>query len=68
MASEARRFTISVTPGMEAELDAVRKKHYCDATQNEMLKDLITRGLNSLKNDDGSGQSASEKREQEDGK
>lgn len=49
MATDLRRFTISVTPGMEAELDSVKKEYYHRGTQNEMIRDLIIRGLASLK-------------------
>ncbi len=51
MATDLKRFTISVTPGMEAALDSARKEHYCKETRNDMFRDLINRGLASLKNE-----------------
>ena len=48
MATDMRRFTISVTHNMDMELDeAKRETHYKD-TQNEMIRDLIMRGLQNL--------------------
>ena len=52
MAAERKRFTISVTPSMELDLDAARKARYDNGTQTEMLRDLIVRGLASLKAED----------------
>jgi hypothetical protein len=49
MAANGKRFTISVTSGMEAELDSVKKEYYDRETQNDMFRDLISRGLDSLK-------------------
>ncbi len=51
MAENIKRFTISVTSGMEAELDSVKKEYYDRETQNDMLRDLISRGLDSLKDE-----------------
>ena len=48
MATGLRRFTISVTPAMEIELGRARKERYYKVTQNEMIRDLIIRGLESL--------------------
>lgn len=48
MASDRKRFTISVTLKMEAELDLARQSCYGRRTQNDMLRDLILRGLASL--------------------
>lgn len=48
MNTNVKRFTISVTPGMENVLEAVKKEHYPEATQSDMLKDLITRGLDLM--------------------
>lgn len=53
MASEKKRFTISVTPSMEVDLDAAKKERYYKGTQTEMIRDLILRGLDSLKSEDG---------------
>ena len=49
MKTDLKRFTISVTPGMEAELDLAKKEYYYRGTQNDMIRDLISRGLDSLK-------------------
>ena len=51
MATNLKRFTISVTPDMEVELDSVKKELYYRGTQNDMIRDLINRGLASLKNE-----------------
>lgn len=48
MAVGLKRFTISVTPSLEVELKLVKKEFYCKDTQNEMIRDLIVRGLASL--------------------
>ncbi|MBQ8562369.1 MAG: hypothetical protein IJ443_00570 [Firmicutes bacterium] len=48
MSTELKRFTISVTPSMEAELDTAKKECYYKGTQNAMIRDLIVRGLASL--------------------
>ncbi len=48
MATELRRFTISITPVMEVALDKAKKERYYKATQNEMIRDLIVRGLGTL--------------------
>lgn len=49
MATDLKRFTISITPKMEAELDSAKQKRYYRGTQNDMIRDLITRGLATLK-------------------
>lgn len=51
MATDLKRFTISVTPSMEAELDSAKRERYYRGTQNDMIRDLINRGLASLKNE-----------------
>lgn len=51
MATELKRFTISVTPSMEAELDSAKKERYYRGTRNDMIRDLINRGLASLKDE-----------------
>jgi len=53
VATDLKRFTISVTPSMEAELDLAKKNRYYRGTQNDMIRDLINRGLESLKNESG---------------
>ena len=36
---------------MEAELDSAKKERYYRGTQNDMIRDLINRGLASLKDE-----------------
>ncbi len=48
MATEFKRFTISVPPSMEGELDHVKKELYYNVTQNGMIRDLIDRGLKTI--------------------
>jgi len=49
MATDLKRFSISITPAMEQDLDMVKKERYYMDTQSEMIRDLIARGLNTLK-------------------
>ena len=49
MATELKRFTISITQSMEADLDMAKKEKYYKGTQNDMIRDLICRGLAALK-------------------
>lgn len=51
MATDLKRFTISITPSMEIDLDTVKKERYCKETQSDMIRDLIARGLASLKSE-----------------
>lgn len=51
MATDLKRFTISITPSMEVDLDAAKKERYCKDTQSDMIRDLIMRGLASLKSE-----------------
>lgn len=46
MGTELKRFTISVSPDMESDLDMAKKEQYYKSPQSEMFRDLITRGLN----------------------
>lgn len=48
MATNMRRFTISITPNMDMELDKAKQKIYYKDTWNDMIRDLIMRGLQSL--------------------
>lgn len=48
MATELKRFTISVTPSMEISLDKAKQDRYYKDTQSDMIRDLINRGLASL--------------------
>lgn len=52
MATKLRRFTISIAPNMEEDLDMAKKEIYYKETQNDMIRDLIARGLKSLKDDE----------------
>lgn len=45
MATGLKRFTISISPKMEADLDSAKQRRYYRDTQNDMIKDLIVRGL-----------------------
>lgn len=49
MATELRRFTISITPKLDADLDSAKQMRYYRETQNDMIRDLIIRGLATLK-------------------
>ena len=53
MATELKRFTISITQSMEADLDMAKKEKYYKGTQNDMIRDLICRGLAALKAEEG---------------
>ncbi len=46
------KFTISIPENMEEELSVVKQKFYCQKTQTDMIRDLIRRGLESLKEDE----------------
>lgn len=52
MATDLKRFTISISPKMEADLDSAKQRRYYRDTQNDMIKDLIVRGLSVLENED----------------
>ena len=49
MKTNLKRFTISIPPETEADLDLVKQRLYYRNTHNDMLKDLIIRGLKTLK-------------------
>lgn len=48
MDTELKRFTISITPSMKFDLDVVKRERYYKVTRNDMMKDLIIRGLASV--------------------
>lgn len=48
MDTEIKKLTISISSNMELELDTVKRECYRESTQNDMMKDLIARGLASL--------------------
>ncbi len=49
MATKLKRFTISITTKMGADLDSVKQMRYYWGTRNDMIRDLIIRGLATLK-------------------
>lgn len=49
MATKMRRFTISITPDMDMELEELKQGIYSMNTQNEMIRDLLKRGLQNVK-------------------
>lgn len=49
MATDLKRFTISITDEMELDLNAEKKETYYAETQSEMMRDLIARGLVALR-------------------
>ena len=51
MKTKLKRFTISVTPEMEADLDWVKQRLYYRSTQNNMIKDLIALGLAAVESE-----------------
>lgn len=51
MATKMKRFTISIPFEMESKLEKVKQETYYKSTQNEMIRDLIKRGLMQLKNE-----------------
>lgn len=48
MATQLKRFTISVTPEMEEKLEKVKRELYYKETQNYMVRELISLGLKTL--------------------
>ncbi len=48
MDTKMKRFTISVTPELENRLDEVKNNEYWEVSRNEMIQDLIVRGLQTL--------------------
>ncbi|MEF9839436.1 MAG: hypothetical protein RR869_08780 [Lachnospiraceae bacterium] len=48
MATEMRRFTVSVSTDMDFKLDEAKKEIYYKSTQNKMIRDLLSRGLQNL--------------------
>ena len=53
MAKDLRRITISITPSMEVDLGQIKKERYCTVTRNDMIRELIIRGLASLQSETG---------------
>lgn len=51
MATENKRFTISLTPELEHRLDRAKQEKYYNRSQSQMVRDLILRGLNTFYQD-----------------
>ena len=49
MKADTRRYSISVTKDMDADLKAVKEELYSEDSQSEMFRDLIARGLDAWK-------------------
>ena len=49
MATDMKRFTISLTKEMEADLDKLKQAKYYKTTQNRMIQDLVIIGLEVMK-------------------
>ena len=60
VATSLKRFTISITPSMESSLDKAKRDFYYKDTQNEMIRDLIIRGLETLNRKDEEEKSKNE--------
>lgn len=45
-----RRYTISVTPDLEEDLEQAWKKKYSQTPRSEMIRELLRIGLDSLEN------------------
>lgn len=57
MATDMKRFTISLTKDMEVRLDRLKQAKYYNTTRNRMIQDLICLGLESMqKKTDSTGQ------------
>lgn len=48
MDAKIKKLTISISSSMGLELDVAKKVCYREGTQNDMIRDLIVRGLASL--------------------
>lgn len=51
MATDMKRFTISVTEEMDARLDLLKQAKYYNVTRNKMLQDLICIGLETMQSE-----------------
>lgn len=45
MPLEVRRFSVSVSPEIDRKLEELKRTRYWNATQSEMIRDLISLGL-----------------------
>lgn len=61
MATDLKRFTNSITPKMEADLDSAKQRRYYRDTQNDMIKDLIVRGLAALEDEEAAKRTQGER-------
>ncbi len=48
MDTEIKKLTVFIPSSMELELDMAKQECYREGTRNDMIKDLIARGLVSL--------------------
>lgn len=48
MTTNINKITISISSSIKFELDRAKKEYYQNETQNDMIKDLIFRGLTSF--------------------
>lgn len=46
---ELKRLTVSVSPSIGLSLEEAKKEQYRGVTQSDMIRDLIVRGLESVK-------------------
>lgn len=53
MATDMKRFTISVTDEMEVQLDRMKQIKYYNTTRNKMIQDLICVGLETMQKELG---------------
>lgn len=60
MAAELKRMTFAVTSDMKELMDEAKQMFY-DSTQSEMIRVLITRGLQDLKQEQSVKETADEK-------
>lgn len=51
MATDMKRFTISVTDDMEERLDRLKQAKYYKVTRNRMIQDLICIGLDTMQDE-----------------
>ncbi len=49
MATEFKRFTITIPQDVKLDLDVAKEQIYKKDTQSQMMRDLIARGLDALK-------------------
>lgn len=52
MTTNMKRFSISLTPDLAADLDALKKDKFYNSNQSDMIRFLITLGLEACKRAD----------------